>query len=487
MSGESQQISKSPTPKSPTPNSIMDELEKKTNENQKLVWTDTTEKLLVRWGDHASCHQWLHDQSHRKFKDKNYKFSIPIIILSTITGTLNVGMQSFVPSEYLSLATIGVGTVNIFVGIITTLQNFFQYAQLSEAHFNSSVGWSKLSRNIVIELSIDRKYRKDADRFISQCRADYDRLLEQSPSIPTDIIALFKTKFKKNTDLILPDILDNLTHVTVYKPDDFFIPNGEIQEIKDAVLQEVPGTISHTLHLTPIPENFVRDSDSRSFTPNPVLGRETNLQQRGLNRGAEELQRKKSDPMFVPNLRDNKIKWEQRAPRRNSEIVKPIVKSSIAKNSDERILDCPTVNIKDLIAKFGANQQKNTPDIKTDAVVNKINEDGNKINEDGNKVDAVVNKVDEDISTNVVPNDKTTKSFDEKLTNEKSEIYSKNLQDILIEVQDERSETTVPGTTESTIITTPTLGPHIFATTETSSTTSTEIPPFLLTAGTVKL
>jgi len=317
----------------PTPSSV-DMKEEKLNDNQKLIWTDTTEKLLVRWGDHASCHQWLHDQSHRKFKEKNYRFSIPIIILSTITGTLNVGMQSLVPSEFMNLATIGVGTVNIFVGIITTLQNFFQYAQLSEAHFNSSVGWSKLARNIVIELSIDRKFRKDADRFISQCRADYDRLLEQSPSIPSDIIGLFKQKFKK-TDLILPDILDNLTHITVYKPDDYFIPVGELKEIKDAVLNEVPGTISETLRLDPIHE-IVESTPVGNFTPNPLYDKH----------------RKPSDPAhFVVNVKDNRIKWETRPQqRRNSEIVRPPPKED--RNRAKTVVDCPTVNVKDLIAKF---------------------------------------------------------------------------------------------------------------------------------------
>ncbi len=182
----------------------------------KLQWSETTEQLLVSWADIATCYKWLHDQSYRMFEKKNFAFSIPIIILSTVTGTLSVGMNSIVPEEWVHTAQIAVGGINIFTGIISTLQNFFHYAQLSEAHLNAGIGWSKLQRNIAIELSVDRKFRKDADTFIRVCRADYDRLLEQSPTVPDKIIILFKTTFKKNKELIRPDICDHLQHLTVY-------------------------------------------------------------------------------------------------------------------------------------------------------------------------------------------------------------------------------------------------------------------------------
>ena len=182
----------------------------------KLHWSETTEQLLVGWADIATCYKWLHDQSYRMFEKKNFSFSIPIIILSTVTGTLSVGMTSIVPEEWVHTAQIAVGGINIFTGIISTLQNFFHYAQLSEAHLNAGIGWSKLQRNIAIELSVDRKFRKDADTFIRVCRADYDRLLEQSPTVPDKVINLFKTTFKKNKELIRPDICDHLQHVTVY-------------------------------------------------------------------------------------------------------------------------------------------------------------------------------------------------------------------------------------------------------------------------------
>lgn len=192
--------------------------EHKPPNQQKLAWTKHTEDLLASWGDISTCYKWMHEESFRKYYKINYMMAFPIIVLSTITGTVSVGMNSLVPPAYVDIAQQAVGGVNIITGIITTLQNYFRFAQLSESHQNSSVGWSKLERNIRVELKMDRKTRKDADSFMKVCRNEYDRLLEQSPVIPEDIISRFKQKFK-NVNLVKPDVCDNLVHVEVTLPD----------------------------------------------------------------------------------------------------------------------------------------------------------------------------------------------------------------------------------------------------------------------------
>jgi len=220
----------------------------------KLEWTDTTENLLVSWADISTCYKWLHDQSFRMFQRANYAFSIPIIIMSTITGTLSVGMSSIVPEEWVHTAQIAVGGINIFTGIVSTLQNFFHYAQLSEAHFNAGVGWSKLHRNIAIELSVDRKYRKNADTFIRVCRADYDRLLEQSPTVPEKVIKKFKDVFKKNSDLIRPDICDHLQHLNPYVERDAVDIGAETDDLANGFSQSFTKiSDSPKIQLTPGP------------------------------------------------------------------------------------------------------------------------------------------------------------------------------------------------------------------------------------------
>ena len=182
----------------------------------KLSWSRRVEYILSKWADGASCFKWLHEQSFRKFKNKNNWFSIPVIILSTLTGALNVGMQGYVPSDYMGYAQIGVGAVNIFAGVLTTLQSKFQYAELSEGHFQAFVGWSRLSRLISNELSLERSHRRNPNDLVKICKMEYERLMEQSPLVPKDIVDNFERKFGKKKELLFPDIADHIDHMDPY-------------------------------------------------------------------------------------------------------------------------------------------------------------------------------------------------------------------------------------------------------------------------------
>ena len=147
------------------------------------IWTSELEELLAEWSEKASCFRWLHSRSEKSYRFRNYSFTIPVILLSTLTGTANFAMDSFVPKEYKQIAMACVGGVNIFAGILSTLQNFLRYAELMESHRSCEVQWSKFGRNIAVELALDPMRRKPANDFLKVCRAEYDRLIEQSPPI----------------------------------------------------------------------------------------------------------------------------------------------------------------------------------------------------------------------------------------------------------------------------------------------------------------
>ena len=63
------------------------------------VWTKEQENLLAEWSEKASAYRWLHSRSEKRYRCRNYTFTIPVIILSTLTGTANFAMDSFVPEE----------------------------------------------------------------------------------------------------------------------------------------------------------------------------------------------------------------------------------------------------------------------------------------------------------------------------------------------------------------------------------------------------
>ena len=182
-------------------------------------WSDECELLLAEWSEKASCYRWLHNKSEKKYRIRYYLFSIPVIILSTLTGAANVGMDSYIDKENKSMAQGIVCGVNIFAGILSTLQTFLKVCENMENHRSAGISWSKLGRNICIELAIDPNRRQNCHDFLNICRAEYDRLIEQSPLITDDIINTFTKKFK-SYEVSKPAITNGLDKCVIYKKKD---------------------------------------------------------------------------------------------------------------------------------------------------------------------------------------------------------------------------------------------------------------------------
>jgi hypothetical protein len=82
-----------------------------------VEWSNENEKILVEWGDIAACNKWLHTESCKLFTRRNAYFTIPIIVISTITGALSFIASGFDRRQTSSI-TVGVGSANIIIGIM---------------------------------------------------------------------------------------------------------------------------------------------------------------------------------------------------------------------------------------------------------------------------------------------------------------------------------------------------------------------------------
>jgi len=193
------------------------------NSMELSVWTEECEKLLASWSEKASCWRFLHNRAEKKYRNRYYRFSIPVIILSTLTGTANFGMDSYVPEDSKSMASAIVGGLNLLAGLLSTLQNFLKIAELMESHRAAGVSWSKFGRSISIELALDPMRRQNASDFLKLSRAEYDRLIEQSPLITDEIIGEFKKKFSEY-DVSKPSICNGLDKCEIYKISDEPMP-----------------------------------------------------------------------------------------------------------------------------------------------------------------------------------------------------------------------------------------------------------------------
>lgn len=157
-------------------------------------WTAQHEDIFIEWADKAMIYRWMHTRSYKIFYFRNACYTIPVIIMSTLTGTATFG-QERIPEQYRLWAQVAIGTINISAGIITTIQQFLKINELLEAHRVSSISWGKFYENIKIELAKHPKHRDGPLEMLKHFKEEFDRLMEISPTIEDAVIKEFKTRF----------------------------------------------------------------------------------------------------------------------------------------------------------------------------------------------------------------------------------------------------------------------------------------------------
>uniref|UniRef100_A0A6C0BWJ2 SMODS and SLOG-associating 2TM effector domain-containing protein n=1 Tax=viral metagenome TaxID=1070528 RepID=A0A6C0BWJ2_9ZZZZ len=183
------------------------------------IWTVEHEAILIEWADKAMCYRWLHSRANMLYSTLNAWYTIPVIVISTLTGTANFA-QDRVPLEYQSYYVMVVGGFNILAGIITTIQQFLKITQLNEAHRVSGIAWDKFYRNVKIELAKHPSERTPVTQMIKLCKEEFDRLMETSPVIPDKIVESFKTHFKNSDNyikIVKPEICDVLVSTDTFR------------------------------------------------------------------------------------------------------------------------------------------------------------------------------------------------------------------------------------------------------------------------------
>ena len=206
---------------------------------KKMEWKHEEEKILKEWADKALCFRWLHSKAQHRYVKFYAALTIPVIILSTITGTANFA-QERVPAEYKGMFVMAIGSLNIIAGIITTISQFLKVAELNEGHRVASISWGKFGRQIKVQLARHPNVRTPVYDMMKRTQDEYDRLTETSPAVPQKVINDFmkmviqkklkaqdegnrqnqKMKKMDKLDFALPEICGEIKGIEVYDPEE---------------------------------------------------------------------------------------------------------------------------------------------------------------------------------------------------------------------------------------------------------------------------
>ncbi len=179
-------------------------------------WKEEEELLLKEWADKAQCYELLHHKSHIVYKQRHALFVIPVIIISTVTGTANFAQDKISNESDKNIFVMVVGGLNIFAAIVTTISQFLKISEMNEGHRVASYSWGKYYRHIRTELAKHPLDRINPSDMLSMAKEEYDRLLELSPMIPKKVIEEFNKTFLKNNKISKPEICDVIIPTTIY-------------------------------------------------------------------------------------------------------------------------------------------------------------------------------------------------------------------------------------------------------------------------------
>lgn len=175
------------------------------NDHNEPEWDESHEKVLIEWADKAQCFRWLHGKSFNNYRSRAMWYTIPVIVMSTITGTANFAQERF-PDNIKVMAVMMIGGINLIAGIITTISQYLKINELLESHRVAGISWSKFSRDIKMELAKDPRsmFGRKSQRTpplvcLKKYKEEFDRLMEVSPSVEDGVISLFLTIFDEDT------------------------------------------------------------------------------------------------------------------------------------------------------------------------------------------------------------------------------------------------------------------------------------------------
>jgi hypothetical protein len=180
-------------------------------------WVIEQELLLKDWAEKARYYSWMHNKAGNLYIKRNNNITIPLIIISTVSGSANfsmVGVQTPYHWLYTVAFPLTMGILSITAAILSAMAKYLRTAELSENHQEFHKKFNSLFRNISLELSLPANQRKSPAEICNLHRFEFDRLVSEAPNIPEVIINKFNSKFPFVNNK--PEITHSFDKVVIY-------------------------------------------------------------------------------------------------------------------------------------------------------------------------------------------------------------------------------------------------------------------------------
>ena len=203
----------------------------------KNFWSDEKEDLLKLYAEESECMYITYTKEYKSYKMFGYGFTIPSIIISTITGLLSFDSNFNNSSD----GPFIIGSLNILVAVLSTIYKVLKYAEL-EAQFRFlSIEHLKLYSEIQSTLAKAPLERDNAVEYVRKIEARRLQMLDDAPVITKKTENMFLQKYR-DQNIQIPLLLNKINKIRIYgrKYED---------DIKEELDNEKPSLLRRTLTL----------------------------------------------------------------------------------------------------------------------------------------------------------------------------------------------------------------------------------------------
>jgi hypothetical protein len=183
--------------------------QKEQMKHSEIYYNTDLEQLLAQSAEECESLGILHLASYEKYNKLSNIINIPVIILSS-----GIGFITGIDLNYDKMNIIlGIGSV--FVGIIKSIDSYFQLGKRAESHRMCALQYTQINKKIQIELSLCREQRQTAKDMLSIIKTDIKNLQDISPVIDQEIIKEYNLKYGKYKNVKKPNFVNGLSSVKV--------------------------------------------------------------------------------------------------------------------------------------------------------------------------------------------------------------------------------------------------------------------------------
>jgi len=210
-----------------------------------LVYSDDFEKLLKDEAEKAESMSILYKKMYEKLNKLSIFINLPIIILSSVVGFLS-------PLTLFNGQNIFLGGISLLIALCKTLDSYFDYTKTSETCRMTSLNYSKISKWIQLQLSLEREFRIDPADLYNIISNDLQNIRDSEPIIHNDVIQNFNKQYGQYNNVAKPAITNGLTEIKINKNSnikDFIIntPSNSINSDLSSSYKEDKNNIKITI------------------------------------------------------------------------------------------------------------------------------------------------------------------------------------------------------------------------------------------------